>query len=569
MKRSQRVWLVLAVCGCVLLASDALAQPEVDSSSEADVVQRQIQEEIEQRLEPQPREPEIEPPPEPAKPSGIPEVRFVLKDLLLTGNTLLSADTFAPLIDPYRDREVTVKELQAIAASIESEYRRRGYLTTIAFLPPQRIEGGVVTIQVLEGRFGELVVEGNRYFHADRIRRYWTIEPGELLRYQDMWRSIVRLNAHPDRTVQALLKPGAATGATDVVLKVTDRPPFHTAVQWDNQGTKSIGRHRYHVTLQHNDLFGLEDRLILGMAFGERFGSPYVQYLVPLTTFGTSARFGFSHSQVSPQRHFKPLGINGTSQTYSIDLLQSIFQEQGTFLEARAGLELKESKTMQQSGTTRRDRLRVIRVGPRGRLTDPLGVWLLSVEASFGIDGLGATGEDNPVASRGGARPNFFKTELELTRAQRLPWSTQATLSLKAQLSGSKLTPQEELFLGGANSVRGYPEGDYLADHGFVVRAEYLVPFRFLPAHWRLPRADAPLQEQLELVGFLDRGYGRLRAVTGTEQASRNLTGLGTGVRFRFDEAFSARLDWGFNVGDRPLTDDSNYALHFTVRYDL
>lgn len=224
---------------------------------------------------------------------------------------------------------------------------------------------------------------------------------------------------------------------------------------------------------------------------------------------------------------------------------------------------------MQQSGTTRRDRLRVIRVGPRGRLTDPLGVWLLSVEASFGIDGLGATGEDNPVASRRGARPNFFKTELELARAQRLPWSTQATLSLKAQLSGSKLTPQEELFLGGANSVRGYPEGDYLADHGFVVRAEYLVPCRFLPAHWRLPRADAPLQEQLELIGFLDRGYGRLRAVTGTEQASRNLTGLGTGVRFRFDEAFSARLDWGVSVGDRPLTDDSNYALHFTVRYDL
>ena len=74
---------------------------------------------------------------------------------------------------------------------------------------------------------------------------------------------------------------------------------------------------------------------------------------------------------------------------------------------------------------------------------------------------------------------------------------------------------------------------------------------------------------QVQLVAFLDRGYGRLRAITGEERRSRNLMGLGTGVRFRLKDDLSARVEWGVNVGDRPLTDDSRYALHLGLQSDF
>jgi hemolysin activation/secretion protein len=193
----------------------------------------------------------------------------------------------------------------------------------------------------------------------------------------------------------------------------------------------------------------------------------------------------------------------------------------------------------------------------------------VSQESSFGIKGLGATSENNPVASRPGSRPDFFKTEFQLTRLQRLPWGTQGSVSLETQLASSKLFPQEELYVGGADSVRGYPEGDYLADAGLIARFEYLIPCAFLPAQWRLPGAKGSLGEQVQLVAFLDRGYGRLRAITGDERVSRNLMGLGGGVRFRFNDTLSARLEWGHAVGDRPLTDDSSSVLHFRIQSTL
>jgi len=492
-----------------------------------------------------------------------------LTEVLLQGNTALPASAFADLIARYRDREVTISELQELAQAIEHAYRSQGYVTTIVFLPPQQIQAGRVTIQVLEGRVGQVLVEGNRYFSVSRILWHWPLTSGAVLNYHAMRRALVRMNAQPDRQVQALLRAGAATGETDVILKVQDRAPLHAGAQWDRQGTKSIGRLRYGFSVGHNNLLGRDDRAIVGGVFGKDFGAVSSQYVVPLTPHGTTAVAGFSHSQSSPKRQFKASGVNGTSQTFWVAVSQPLIEEQAASLQAEVRFDVKESRSKQLGGTSQRDRLRAIRFGPTLRLTDAWGGWTAEHQYAFGIKGLGATSEHNPVASRPGSKPNFVTVGFQLNRLQRLPWQTYASLNLEAQVSPSKLAPQEELFLGGADSVRGYPEGDYLADQGLIARLEYLVPCNFLPAGWTLPAVEEPVREQVTLLGFFDRGYGRLRAITGDERATRNLAGLGLGVQVRVGRSIFARVEWGFHVGDRPLTDDSPSTLHFSIRSDL
>ena len=549
-------------------AVSAAAPPQEEPSSKSGVVGERIKKEADERLKPKPEEPVIQREPGPVEQPAVPAVQFVLKDVVLQGNTVLPTRVFVRLIDAYRNREVTVDDLQKLAGEIEQEYRRRGYVTTIAYLPPQRIAEGQVTIQIVEGRLGEISVEGNRYFKTSRILWYWLLKTGDVVRYRDIRKSLARMNDHPNRNVQALLLAGKAPGTTDVVLKVQDRLPLQLGSQWDRQGTPSIGLFRYGFSTGYNNLFGWDDRLVLGTVFGKDFGAVYTQYLVPVTPYGTTATSGFSHSQVSPQRQFKPFGINGISQTYSAGVDQSLVEEEGVSLGMRLGLEFKDSRTKVQSGTSRRDRLRVIQIGPHLRMTDAWGSWVAHNEYSFGIKGLGATSEDNPLAGRPGAPPDFFKVEFQLARLQRMPWQTQLIASLQTQLSPSKLLPQEELYLGGADTVRGYPEGDYLADQGVVARLEYVVPCRFLPAEWRLPHATVPLRDQLQLVSFLDRGYGRLRAITEEERTSRNLMGVGGGLRLSINQSFSARIEWGVNIGDRPLTSDSRSMLHFGIQYN-
>ncbi|MBI2093239.1 MAG: ShlB/FhaC/HecB family hemolysin secretion/activation protein [Candidatus Omnitrophica bacterium] len=547
------------------MAEEAIKDP----ASEADVIGDRIRKEAEEQAKGAPhKEPSIQEAPSPATPSAESEQRFLVKEIIVQGNTVLKAEQLEPLLATVRQHEVTLVELKALADAIEQEYRRRGYLTTLVYVPAQRIEEGRVTLQVVEGKLGQVQVEGQRYFNAKRILWYWPFQSGDLLRYNRIRQSLIRMNEHPDRDVQAVLQPGLTSGTTDVILKVKDRFPLHAGFQWDRQGTQSIGRWRYGPSLRYNNLLGFDDRLLFGGTVGHHFGAAYIHYALPLSPSGTMASFGFSHAQVSPKRQFDEFGINGISQSYSTNLSQPLWDGERLSLQADFGFAAKDSRTVVQSDVSRRDRIRMLTFGPSARWTDLAGRWWIDQKFSFGLKGLGATSQNNPLASRPGADTDFFKMNLEIVRLQKMPWRTQALLSFETQLSPSKLTTQEELYLGGAGSVRGYPEGDYLADQGFLVRAEYLVPWIFLPDHWHLPKSPTPLQDQVHFVGFFDRAYGKLRAITGDEQHSRNLMGIGSGLRLQMEDDLSARLEWGFNIGDDPLTSDSPSTIHVSVRYD-
>lgn len=575
MNASATLSRLISRCGAVALlllswGGTAAAQVVRDPASESDVIEERIHREREEKERPVHRPPVIDREPERVeKPAPPAEVRFVLKEIQIEGNTTLPDKTFRPLIAEYQDHEIGVSDLIALADKIEKEYRKQGYLTTIAYVPPQRIEEGRAMIQVVEGKLGEVIVEGNRYFHTSLVKWYWRTKPGEVLRYQAMVKHLARMNKHPDRQVQAALRAGKETGQTDVILKVTEKLPMHAGGSWDRQGTKPIGRFRYGASVRHNNLLGFDDRFILGTVFGKEFGAVYTNYAVPVSPYGTTLMFQYTHSQASPKRQFKPFGVHGTSNTYTVAVIQSIFEKERWSLEAQAGLDFKESRTMVQADVSRRDRLRVLRIEPRFQVNDQWGRWSVTNEYAFGLKALGAMSENNLLASRPGADPDFFKFGMQVSRVQKMPWQTLAIFSFETQLSPSKLTPQEELYLGGSGSVRGYPEGDYLADMGFIARAEYHVPCRFLPEAWKLPLAKGRLRDQLRLLAFVDRGYGRLRAITAEERESRNLTGIGTGFQLQVDDHLSAKVEWGFNVGDDPLTDDSNHLFHVTFQFDF
>ena len=72
---------------------------------------------------------------------------------------------FAQLKAP---RELTLSELRAMAARIASHYRAQGYFLAQAYLPPQDIQDGTVTIAVLEGQYGKVTLR-NQSDLSDRL----------------------------------------------------------------------------------------------------------------------------------------------------------------------------------------------------------------------------------------------------------------------------------------------------------------------------------------------------------------------------------------------------------------
>jgi hemolysin activation/secretion protein len=109
-------------------------------------------------------------------------------------------------------RTVTLQQLRELAQAVTHWYRRHGYVTTRAVVPAQTVEAGVVRVRVVEGRVGQIRVEGNRHVSAKQIERTLGVASGQLLRLPALESGLIRLNAHPDRTVRVVLAQGLEPG---------------------------------------------------------------------------------------------------------------------------------------------------------------------------------------------------------------------------------------------------------------------------------------------------------------------------------------------------------------------
>jgi len=544
--------------------------PRPSANLDAGVTGERITAEATKKLEAKKRvKPVIEEPAEEKRPEIKSDMKFFVKKIVLAGNKELSTEELRPVITPYENRELTLREADQLAAKITAEYRKWGYITTLVYVPPQKITDGILTIQVLEGKMGKLHIEGNRWFSTRQIRRDWILKEYQPLKYDEIVKSLRRINGNPDRSAQVILKAGEEAGTTDVYLKVKDHFPGHLGFSWDNQGIPSTGQKRFGFTARYNNFLVPDAVFMAGTVFGRDFGAQFYQYLTPITPWGTKLIFSFSNSQVAPKREFTSYDIHGHSETYSMDLRHDLWQNDHFSANAHLGFDFKDSRTKNIFGTARRDRLRVLRAGFDVRENDRWGTTSFSPEVAFGIRGLGATSEHNPVSSRPGAEPNFVKFTGDLNRSVRMPFDTQLSLNFNYQFTTADLIPQEQFYLGGASTVRGYPEGDYLGDNGVLLNVEYLTPLPFVPEEWQLPYSDIPLRRQVQLVFFYDQGYGRLRSMISNEPKSRDMIGVGGGLRIYLYKNIYARLELAHVIGDEPLTESEHTRFHFRIQADI
>ncbi len=485
---------------------------------------------------------------------------FVVTKIILEGDVMLEPPEYTPLLEKYEGREIHFSEIQKLINALEQLFRAKGFIAVV-LLPPQKMESQEIHLKVVTSRMGKLSVENNRYFMKWRTRSYWKTRPGEVLIYDKIRSSVMDMNENPDRVVKPILKAGAEEGTTDVVLNVEDQFPVHAGASFDNQGVKLTGKDRPGFALRSNNLLGLDDIFLIGTTFGKDFGSLYLYHVIPISNYGTKFIWSFSHAQVNPKKQFSGLGVNSTSETYSLALQQRVIRTDKYSGNVQLGFDFKEKHTLQQSVTTVWDKERVLSLLGTFQSRDRWGGWALGQGVYFGLPTFG----DGWALASGGGEQSFLKYTYSLTRLTQLPWHTKAIWDLQGQLSPDHLLPQEQMFLGGANSIRGYPESDYGADEALQSRLDYLLPPYGMPATWKMPFDNIPLKDQVNLIGFFDTGYGRVHQPDAVfEQRSDFLMGAGGGFELRFRKYASARLQWGVPLGDKPITEGGRSQLHFT-----
>lgn len=486
-----------------------------------------------------------------------------VKKIALEGCKSFSADTFSPLISKYENRQLSFSQLKNLAQEIEGEYLKRGIIAAV-IIPGQELKDGLIIFKIVEAKMGAVEIQDHKYYKNERIRKYWMIPPGDVIRYSNVSQSLQLMNKNPDRNTKARMRAGAAPETTDVYLQTESAFPVHGLALFDNDGSTSSGKSRQSYGLRDNNLLGLDDIFLYGYNFGRDYNGFYAYHNIPINYRGTYLLYGYSESKSEPTKEFAALGLKSKAESATVSLHQDLFTKGDYLGEVFVEMTAKDKTISEDTGVLNRDRLRIFGLGGNFFYRELGSTLSLSPKFSQGIDAFGASPDDNPLASRE-APSVFSKLELDLRYKKMLPLNLQASVRFRGQVASEKLTPQEEYSLGGMDSNRGYPASDFLADNAVNNNLELLFPAVFIPGSWRLPYADNALRNQTTGVVFLDQGWGMRKGSNPSEKNHVNMLSAGVGMRFNFFNQALLRVEWGFPLGDKSITEGGNSRFHFSI----
>jgi len=495
-----------------------------------------------------------------------PETTFKLKEIKYSGNTLFSNEELKKIDTGYIGKDVTLIDLKKIIKTITVLYNDKGYITSFAYLPPQKIKNGIVQITILEGKVGKVNIEGNKWSNTSYLKNNLLkangIKEGEFFNVNNLRRSLGEINEKDYLKGQVTLQKGGVAEDSDVTLSVKEKFPLSFTPSWDNKGRDLIGIQRANIGVGYNNLTGFGDRITATTILARRTLGLGTSYTLPLGSYGTELQFGYGYSNTSLGGTYKQYNIKGHSNRYTTTLIQPIYKGNRLTLKTDLSLDMINSTTnIYNTDIYQKYRTRPIRLGLNAIENDSTGRLISRFEASTGIPWLGATSDP---AGHGVGSPKFVKFTQNFIRLQNLPCKTFGIFSLTGQYSPNALLPVEQLEIGGMGSVRGYKEGCTLGDVGYYLNMELRRNIPYLP-----DKKYLRLKNKVQVATFYDQGFAHAVHQNRSENYTNFLQGIGVGLRVYLTKFLSANLDLGVPLGKDRYSGQDGARFHFSISSNL
>ena len=559
----------------------------------------------------------------------------------IQGDTLVqivgSGLTLGELLD-VRGVAMSPDAINAVSDAIVRELNRRGIVGVLVAPDPMQVDpqtgedlrsanetGQELVLFIWVGvveelrtvgsgdRLGESADPVNHPAHRRLINlspaRPWDGRPGrreDLLRREVLENYVYRLNRHPGRRVDIAVapasQPDAAPDAVALDYLVRESKPWTLYAQVSNTGTEATNEWRQRVGFVHRQLTGRDDIFTFDAvtaSFEDTFGG-LVSYEAPLpgTTLARLKGFGTFNEYVASDIGLPGQDLEGTTATYGGELIVTAYQNRSLFIDPFFGLVGKQYEVINDLAGTESDvslflgtaGVRIEDRRPTRSFFGEVAVdWTFDGGDANDLPGLGRLRVDDSWARlRWNTSASFFLEPLLFNQSWSDPSSSLATLGHEVVLAfrgqsalDSRLIPQEQGVVGGAYSVRGYPESVVAGDTVFIATAEYRA---HLPAllgmaeagssgesfRWRRDRPYGQADWDLVLAGFVDLGQTIANDAEATE-FDETLLGAGVGIGVDFRRNVSVRADWGFALSDldsgRASSGDSEVHFVATIAY--
>ena len=440
---------------------------------------------------------------------------------------------------------ITIEQLDAIALAVTEYYRERGFILATAFIPEQEVEDGIVRLNVLEGRLGDIAVRNQEIFAPETLKAAFAGELGKPVTEEQIEGALRRINDLPGVRVRGSFSPGDNVGETKLALSVLDEQQWSSNILFDNHGSETTGELRLYATTEWNNILNKGHRLLLGVLRSEGpdsslFGQ--MAYEVPVTRDRRgSMTFSVSTNEFSVSRLANLPTIVGETDNFGVAFDYQLIRSRTRNLALHTGYTQKDV---------------IFQVGQLTTLSTDERIENFTVAADFTqlwderqLLLTGRLGFDQGHMINGEARGqsnDFTKTLLTANLLKRFSfdnWLTKNNSSinfvakLNAQYTEYFLSSVEQFSLGGPTGVRAFGVSDVSVDSGAYAGFEvhFDLPVDVMDA-LKLP--FEPLRPYL----FYDYAYGVSRGLEGAQDFDAHISGWGAGFRLNWPGMFTANV---------------------------
>ena len=471
----------------------------------------------------------------------VPEVTLTLEKLEIPDSEVLTREDLDRISEKYSGRTVAIADLYEAIDEINSLYAKKGYLTTRAILPPQKIENNIVKIMLIEGKVGNVIVDNNKYTKSAYIKRFLKVPEGIVPNIKTISRSVQRFNTTNKSILQIKMVAGEKPLTTDfyiVVVEPKSRRSF--TVFSDNSGGESSGKYRYGLSYSDLNLSGRCDIFNLTALTSRTSETGLISYNTPIGYSGNriSISHNTNHMRVS-KGYMKDLDVRGNSNSDTISFSKPLVSTPTKRNELIVDFQRQKSVTKILGNDFVRDRDYRYSIGYSSMIIKKDQVFVYKPVYTYNqhknIDGESFHGD---------------RITLDTMWQKYQKKGDIISLRVSAQKELDDFIPStDQYYLGGQYSVRGYNENVIGGDAGVNIKFDYSFKTKI---------------NGLRFVYFFD--WGRLSGET--ILTTKEIYSAGYGIEYqRNNLAFSIFTGYPLKreIGDRRIDKSlTNFTLSYT-----
>ncbi len=463
--------------------------------------------------------------------------KLKIDKLTIEDNTLLPDEFIAKLIAENEGERLGLEEVNNILGQLTNEYVNRGYIAARAYLPPQDITSGSLTVTCVEGELTDFT--GAIDPRNIAVKTAFPKLRGKVVNLRDLEQGIDQLNRLPSNQATLDIRPGDELGDSYIELYNTPGKRWRVIQGVNNGGIPSTGEYQSSTTVQIDNPLRINDQFsaaysvdLSGKNDGGFSESVRASYSVPYGRwlFDASA----SYSTYSTETRVERFDFASEGDTWSFGLGGSYLIHRDQFTKSTLLFGLNHSITENfLNGNKLLASSRNITIGNIGfSHARPLkgGQLFFTFNYQRGLPFFNAFGpEDRIDPGQPDGDFDIWTADISYLRQFTPEWMPETkpitwSSSFFTHYTPDNVFASQQIGIGGQGSVRGFREENLLGQAGFFWRNEL---------SWNLTSLAEPTQGLINQVNaFVAYDLGALYGPDRTDDRKGVIHGASAGIRF-------------------------------------